>query len=217
MSMLPTKDVAAHGGVAVLKRVIDVVVALVLIVLVSPILLAIWIAVRADGGPGLFRHERIGLGGATFGCLKFRSMAARSEEVLVQHLHDNPEAQAEWAQFRKLRNDPRVTAIGRLLRGYSLDELPQLLNVLRGEMSLVGPRPVIQSELDQFYGPEGRACYLSVRPGLTGLWQVTGRSGTDYERRVALDTHYVRNVSAFSDAVILLRTVGVVFSQKGAY
>nr|WP_321983142.1 sugar transferase [uncultured Lichenicoccus sp.] len=205
------------GVAAVAKRAIDIVAATLLLVLISPVILAIWIAVRTDGGPALFRHERVGQGGASFACLKFRSMTIRSEEVLAQHLDGDVEAQAEWAQFRKLRRDPRVTGIGRMLRGYSLDELPQLVNVLRGEMSLVGPRPVVQSELDQFYGAEGRACYLSVRPGLTGLWQVTGRSETDYERRVALDTKYVQNVSALSDVMILLRTVAVVFSQKGAY
>ena len=208
-----------HGphGIVVAKRAVDIVVAILLLVIVSPVLLVLWVVVRADGGPALFRHERIGQGGVRFGCLKFRSMTIRSDEVLARHLQASAEARAEWSQFRKLRNDPRVTAVGRILRGYSLDELPQLLNVLRGEMSLVGPRPVVQSELDLFYGPEGRACYLSVRPGLTGLWQVTGRSGTGYEKRVELDTHYVRNVSVLSDAMILLRTVAVVFLQKGAY
>ena len=217
MTMFAAGD--RHGGEtgAVAKRAIDIVVAVLLLVIISPILLAIWVAVRVDGGPALFRHQRVGQGGVSFGCLKFRSMRVSSEEVLARHLSQSPEARAEWAQFRKLRCDPRVTRIGRILRGYSLDELPQLLNVVRGEMSLVGPRPVIRSELDEFYGPEGRACYLSVRPGLTGLWQVTGRSATDYERRVELDTHYVRNVSAMSDVVILFRTVAVVFSQKGAY
>ena len=199
------------------KRCIDLVVALLLIAIISPILLLLWIAVRADGGPAVFRHERIGKGGRAFPCLKFRSMTIRSEEVLDRHLASDPAAREEWERSRKLRADPRVTRIGRILRKYSLDELPQLVNVLRGDMSLVGPRPVVQSELDLFYGAEGLACYLSVRPGLTGLWQVTGRSNTDYQRRVELDTHYVRNVSATSDALILIRTVGVVFSQRGAY
>ncbi|WP_428374973.1 sugar transferase [Lichenicoccus sp.] len=218
MTMLAARGESERSGAAAIaKRATDIVVAILLIVIVSPVLLAIWIVVRADGGPALFRHERIGQGGARFACLKFRSMTLRSDAVLLRHLSENPQAQVEWAESRKLRHDPRVTGIGRVLRGYSLDELPQLVNVLRGEMSLVGPRPVVQSELDEFYGPEGKVCYLSVRPGLTGLWQVTGRSGTDYERRVALDTHYVRKMSAMSDAMILLRTVAVVFSQKGAY
>lgn len=199
------------------KRGNDVSVAAVLILVMSPILLTLWFLIRIDGGPALFRHERIGRGGRSFGCLKFRSMTVKSQEVLARHLEENPLARQEWHQFRKLRDDPRVTRIGRIIRAYSLDELPQLVNVLRGEMSLVGPRPVVQSELDQFYGAEGLGCYLSVRPGLTGLWQVTGRSETDYERRVALDTQYVQNVSALSDVLILLRTVGVVFSQKGAF
>ena len=143
-------------------------------------------------------------------------MCVDAEARLKAHLEENPEARAEWEANFKLRDDPRVTSIGGFLRRSSLDELPQLLNVLRGEMSLVGPRPVVQKEIDQYYG-EGATDYMSVRPGVTGLWQISGRSDTTYPERVAMDRHYARHWGVLQDLVIILLTVAVPFSRRGAY
>ena len=206
---------SAYGWVRT-KRVVDPAVALLLLALVAPLLLALWLLCRLDGGPSFFIHKRVGWLGREFGCLKFRTMVPDADAVLARHLAENPAAQLEWNAARKLTNDPRVTWIGRFLRATSLDELPQLLNVLCGDMSLVGPRPVVRTELKQFYTAEHRSAYLSVRPGLTGLWQVSGRSDVDYARRVALDTEYVRSASLGLDTQILLRTVAIVLLQKGA-
>ncbi|MBL6456674.1 sugar transferase [Belnapia sp. T6] len=199
------------------KRLIDLVGAVVLLALLSPIFLVLAIAACADGGPVFFAHRRIGRGGAEFGCLKFRSMRTDADRALRDLLARDPAARAEWEATRKLKADPRVTRIGRVLRSTSLDELPQLVNVLRGEMSLVGPRPVVRDELERFYAPRGAVQdYLSVRPGVTGPWQVGGRSDTGYEERVALDTDYVRHSSFVRDLHILLSTVGAVIRRQGA-
>jgi Undecaprenyl-phosphate galactose phosphotransferase WbaP len=196
------------------KRAFDVAAASLLIVVLSPLLLAIAIMVRRGGGPALYRHKRVGFGGRTFGCLKFRSMDINGDRILADLLANDADAAAEWAATQKLRNDPRVTPVGRFLRHTSLDELPQLLNVLRGEMSLVGPRPVVQSELG-FYG-ENADYYMLTRPGVTGLWQVSGRSDTTYAQRVRLDVWYVRNWSLWHDLAILMKTVPVVLLRRGA-
>jgi exopolysaccharide production protein ExoY len=189
-----------------LKRAADIAIALCALAIASPIMLIVAAILRlSDGGAAIFTHNRIGFGGATFRCYKFRTMVANSGEVLTQYLASNPEAAREWEEHRKLRNDPRITAFGRLLRKSSIDELPQLFNVLKGEMSCVGPRPIVAEELSR-YG-QNAPDYLSARPGLTGLWQVTGRSRTDYPSRVALDSKYVNNWSLWADAVILVRTV----------
>jgi lipopolysaccharide/colanic/teichoic acid biosynthesis glycosyltransferase len=200
-----------------LKRIFDVAGALALTVSLFPLLLVIAALVKADGGPVLFAHERVGLGGRRFRCLKFRSMVADSAERLQALLAADPEARAEWAATRKLKRDPRVTRIGRFLRASSLDERPQLLNVLRGEMSLVGPRPVMAAELAAQYGPAAAARYASVRPGITGLWQVSGRSDTSYAARVALDLRYLANPTLAGDLLILLRTPLAVLRRHGAY
>jgi lipopolysaccharide/colanic/teichoic acid biosynthesis glycosyltransferase len=150
-----------------------------------------------------------------FACYKFRTMVPDADHVLRKLLEDNPLLQAEWVRDHKLRHDPRVTGLGRFLRRTSLDELPQLLNVLRGEMSLVGPRPVVREELLRYGKNVGT--YLAARPGITGLWQVTGRNDTDYRRRVVLDTYYVRNQNLALDLYILAKTTGVVLSGNGAY
>lgn len=205
-----------HSPVAAAaKRALDVAGALGLLVALAPVFLVIALLVRRDGGPVLFAHSRVGRGGAPFGCLKFRSMVVDSQERLAAHLAANPEAREEWERTRKLKNDPRVTRVGRFLRATSLDELPQVFNVLRGEMSLVGPRPVQQAELEGFYGAAA-AYYMSVRPGITGLWQVSGRSETSYAQRVALDVAYVAKASFWGDVRILLRTPVAVLSRKGA-
>ena len=198
-----------------LKRAMDVLGAGAMLLVLAPVFVILSLIVRADGGPAFFAHRRVGRFGEGFGCLKFRSMVIDSQARLEALLASDPAARAEWDATRKLRNDPRVTRIGRFLRATSLDELPQIMNVLRGEMSLVGPRPVIQPELDRFYGAAAMH-YMSVRPGITGLWQVSGRSDTSYAQRVALDVAYVSSPSVWTDVKILLRTPVAVLSRRGA-
>ena len=198
------------------KRALDIIGAGLGLVLLSPFFLIVALMVRADGGPAFFAHQRVGRGGKLFGCLKFRSMVIDSQARLEALLASDPAARAEWEATRKLKNDPRITRIGRFLRSTSLDELPQLINVLRGEMSLVGPRPVQEAEIDRYYGASA-AHYMAVRPGITGLWQVSGRSETSYESRVALDVSYVSRPSLLADLSILLRTPVAVISRRGAH
>jgi Undecaprenyl-phosphate galactose phosphotransferase WbaP len=198
----------------IIKRVIDIIGSLALLVLFSPLFLVVALMVSLDGGPVFYRHKRIGRDGKLFGCLKFRTMILGAEACLNEYLSYHPEQRRKWEQDQKLAFDPRVTAIGNVLRRLSLDELPQLVNVLVGEMSLVGPRPVTEGEL-KHYGAAASA-YLAVRPGLTGPWQVSGRNDVSYATRVAMDEAYVRNFSLWNDIVILLRTPGVVLSKKGA-
>jgi len=198
------------------KRALDIIGAGVGLVLLAPFFLIVALMVRADGGPAFFAHQRVGRGGKLFGCLKFRSMVVDSQARLEALLANDPAARAEWEATRKLKNDPRITRIGRFLRSTSLDELPQLINVLRGEMSLVGPRPVQEAEIDRYYGASA-AHYMAVRPGITGLWQVSGRSETSYESRVALDVAYVSRPSLLADLSILLRTPVAVVSRRGAH
>jgi exopolysaccharide production protein ExoY len=188
--------------------------ALVLLVCASPLLLVIAWLIRRDGGPAMFSHFRVGCGGRVFACFKFRTMRADAEQVLQELLEQSPALRAQWERDHKLAEDPRVTPLGRWLRRSSMDELPQLLNVLRGEMALVGPRPITLDELHR-YGA-ARWHYLSVLPGITGLWQVSGRNGTGYERRIDLDQLYVKNRSAWLDLKILAKTVVVVFKREGA-
>ena len=198
------------------KRALDVIGAGLGLVLLAPFFLIVALMVRADGGPAFFAHQRVGRGGKLFGCLKFRSMVIDSQARLETLLANDPAARAEWEATRKLKNDPRITPIGRFLRSTSLDELPQLINVLRGEMSLVGPRPVPEAEIIRYYGASA-AHYMTVRPGITGLWQVSGRSETSYESRVALDVTYVSRPSLLADISILLRTPVAVLSRRGAH
>jgi lipopolysaccharide/colanic/teichoic acid biosynthesis glycosyltransferase len=194
----------------------NVAVAVVALAFVLPVLLAAALVVYAqDGGPVLFAHRRIGLNGRTFYCLKFRSMAVDAEARLAALLASDPVARAEWEQSHKLRNDPRVTRVGAFLRKTSLDELPQLLNVLRGDMSLVGPRPIVEAEVAR-YGRHFRA-YCAVKPGITGLWQVSGRNDTSYRKRVALDCVYARRRSLGLDAYIIVATLPAVLTRRGSY
>ena len=199
------------------KRAFDLVAASVLLLFLAPLLALVALKIRlADGGGVIFAHTRVGRHGQLFPCYKFRTMVANSAAVLAELLARDPVARAEWARDRKLRRDPRITGLGRFLRKTSLDELPQLLNVVRGEMSLVGPRPVVPDELE-LYG-EAKIYYLQVRPGLTGLWQISGRNDIDYERRVSLDAWYVRNWTLWYDILILFRTLAVVPGKgNGAY
>ncbi len=197
------------------KRVLDIVGAIVLAGVFSPLILAIMILMRREGDSIIYKHRRIGRDGRAFECLKFRTMVPNADQLLRELLERDPAIKAEWVRDHKLRCDPRVTRVGRFLRRTSLDELPQLWNVMRGEMSLVGPRPVVREELLR-YGRNARA-YLSAKPGITGLWQVKGRNDTDYRRRVVLDTYYVRNQNLLLDLYILLQTTRVVLGGSGAY
>ena len=197
------------------KLAFDVTAALLLLAAASPAMLLIAAMISADGGPVFYAQLRLGRGGLPFRCLKFRSMAVRSEQILAATLQRDPRAAAEWAVLHKLKRDPRVTPIGRWLRRTSLDELPQLLNVLRLEMSLVGPRPILPAESSR-YGDD-IAYYGCVRPGLTGLWQISGRSETSYRRKVHLDSWYVKNWTFARDLVILLRTIPSVLLRQGAF
>jgi lipopolysaccharide/colanic/teichoic acid biosynthesis glycosyltransferase len=186
-----------------------------LVILLSPVLLAIALLIWwHDGAPVLFAHFRVGCDGKLFRCIKFRTMVRDSDRLLAEVLRNDPAARSEWERDHKLRNDPRVTPIGRFLRRTSLDELPQLLNVARGEMNLVGPRPITVPELTR-YG-RIRWHYLSVRPGMTGLWQVSGRNNTTYEERVALDRRYVEQRTLWFDLEILLKTLRAVAAREGA-
>jgi Undecaprenyl-phosphate galactose phosphotransferase WbaP len=224
-SPLPGTHVSSHGpGEAdcsppvggALKRGFDIAFATVTLLLVAPLMvliaLSIWLH---DRGPVFYGQSRIGHRGRSFRCLKFRSMVPNADAVLRELLERDPEARLEWQTTHKLKDDPRCTAFGRFLRRTSLDELPQLINVMRGDMSLVGPRPIVLAET-RFYGNE-LAAYHRARPGVTGLWQVSGRSDTSYETRVNLDSRYVRDWSFGSDIAILMRTVAVVLSSKGSY
>jgi exopolysaccharide production protein ExoY len=197
------------------KRLIDIVLALSGILLLAPLLIICYFAtILSSSGPALFRHKRVGFNGKQFYCLKFRTMVPDASERLRALLETDPSAAAEWAATRKLKNDPRVTAIGALLRKSSLDELPQLFNVLRGEMSIVGPRPVTDEELERYATSVGS--YLACRPGITGLWQVSGRSTTTYSKRVACDTFYARNWSLALDAKIIVVTIPSLLLTDGA-
>ncbi len=197
------------------KRVFDVAAALVLMLLLSPLLVMVALLVMRDGGPCLYGHTRVGVDGRKFKCLKFRSMVRNADAVLKDLLASDAQARAEWAADFKLKNDVRVTRFGHFIRKTSIDELPQLWNVVRGDMSLVGPRPVVEKELER-YG-DSVSYYLEVLPGITGLWQVSGRNDTDYDTRVALDVAYVRNWTFGGDIVILFKTIGVVLRGRGAY
>jgi exopolysaccharide production protein ExoY len=191
-------------------------IAAIILVVLAPLLALIALSiVLQDGGPVLFGHQRLGRRGRPFVCLKFRTMAKDSEQRLAQLLAQDPEARAEWERDQKLRDDPRVTPLGRFLRRSSLDELPQLLNVIRGEMSLVGPRPIVQAEVRK-YGCRIRH-YYAVKPGITGLWQVSGRNDVSYRRRVAMDCFYARHRSLVLDGWLLLLTIPAVLVRRGSY
>jgi Undecaprenyl-phosphate galactose phosphotransferase WbaP len=200
----------------VIKRCADVILVLVSIplTLVTLSIVAVMVMLSSPG-PVLYSHRRIRKSGAFFSMWKFRTMCVNSAEVLDEYLTKNPKARTEWNETHKLRNDPRITPIGLFLRRYSLDELPQLWNVLVGQMSLVGPRPIVAAEVEK-YGDSFK-CYCRVKPGLTGLWQVSGRSELTYEERVALDCEYVQRWSLWNDLKILSKTFSSVINQDGAF
>lgn len=200
----------------ILKRAIDILLVLLAVPVLAPVLITVTLLVRLSSpGPIFFSHRRIRRNGAFFPMWKFRTMCNNSAEVLEDYLRRHPEARAEWRSTHKLRNDPRITPVGDFLRRYSLDELPQIWNVLTGKMSLVGPRPIVAAEVEK-YGTSF-ACYCRVKPGITGLWQVSGRSNLTYDQRVELDCHYVNQWSLLLDLQILAKTFRAVFTQRGAF
>ena len=212
--MLAYRDNLAQVGPRGIKLTFDLLVSVLVLLLCLPVFLIAGILIRRDGGRVFFGHKRMGAKAKSFSCLKFRTMVIDSSDVLRRLLECDPKARAEWDETQKLTNDPRVTGIGNLLRATSLDELPQLLNVLRREMSLVGPRPIVEQEVIR-YG-ENIPYYYGTKPGLTGLWQVSGRSDTSYVQRVQLDCWYVRNWSMWHDVAILTKTIPAVLLRKGA-
>ncbi len=213
--MLNLKNNLSSVSSRVIKRFFDLTLTSILLLLFVPVFIAIGLCVRNTGKQVIYGHERIGRNGKPFKCYKFRSMVENSQEALQNLLDTDPKAREEWNKDFKLKNDPRVTRCGDFLRKTSLDELPQLWNVLKGEMSLVGPRPVIDEEVKR-YG-EKAVFYYKAKPGITGLWQVSGRNDIDYESRIDLDVWYVRNWSLWNDLIILIRTVSVVLNRNGAY
>jgi exopolysaccharide production protein ExoY len=195
------------------KRIVDICLALILLPVLVPVIAVLWAMTRTDGGPGFFGHRRIGKNGKVFRCWKVRTMVPNAEERLVAYLANNPAAAEEWARDHKLTDDPRITKLGRFLRETSLDELPQIWNVLMGEMSFVGPRPVVRAEMRK-YG-HGRTAYLTMKPGITGLWQVSGRNDVSYDERVAMDIEYLQTVSLRTDIQLIAKTAGSVLNRTG--
>lgn len=206
------KNNQTRGG-RVGKRIFDLVTTAVFAPVVLPLCLVLACLVKLDGGPALFGHIRIGKNGRAFKCWKLRTMVVGAEAALLEHLRNNPEAEKEWKANYKLKKDPRITRIGRILRKTSLDELPQFWNVIVGDMSLVGPRPVVRSELRKYGGM--RPAYLLMKPGLTGLWQVSGRNKVSYEERAEMDADYMRTSSLLLDFRIILKTCVVMLQRTG--
>ncbi|RPI95345.1 MAG: lipid carrier--UDP-N-acetylgalactosaminyltransferase [Chloroflexi bacterium] len=199
-----------------LKRTMDIVITLTLGLALLPILLFVALLIHLDApGPIFYTQERLGKDGHKIRIYKFRSMHVNADKVLAEYLAENPSAREEWLRNQKLRNDPRVTRTGKWIRQFSIDEIPQLFNVLKGDMSVVGPRPIML-EQKALYG-HGIDLYRSVRPGLTGFWQVSGRNHTSFHQRTLFDIYYIRNWSVWLDIHILFRTVWVVLSRDGAY
>ncbi|MCR5605802.1 MAG: exopolysaccharide biosynthesis polyprenyl glycosylphosphotransferase, partial [Treponema sp.] len=205
-----------RGGSLLVKRIVDLLILLAMSPLVIPIVLIVSIIVKISSpGPIFYGHKRVGKDGKEFKCWKFRSMVINADKMLDKILEEHPEMREEWERDRKFTHDPRVTKIGKILRKTSIDELPQLWNVLVGEMSFIGPRPVTSPELAK-YGDKANFI-LSVLPGLSGMWQISGRSTTGYEERITLDSYYIQNWSVWLDLWIIIKTVWVVLKGKGAY
>lgn len=203
--------VRAYSGMP--KRALDIVFCILVLPLLLPVLVVLYVLVRMDGGPAFYGHTRIGRNGKPFKCWKMRTMVVDADKRLKQYLSDHPAAAAEWRDSFKLNNDPRITRLGAFLRASSLDEIPQFFNVLRGEMSVVGPRPVTRSELSR-YG-DSKWAYLGVKPGITGLWQVSGRNNVSYAERVEMDVDYCRDMGPLLDTLTILRTFGAVMGRTG--
>jgi Undecaprenyl-phosphate galactose phosphotransferase WbaP len=200
----------------ILKRLMDLGTIIIGGIFAFPFLLVIAILIKLSSpGPALYKHKRLGVNGKEISIFKFRSMVTNADETLKTMLESDPELRKEWEKNYKLKDDPRITKIGRFLRRTSLDEFPQIINVLKGEMSLIGPRPITEEEIEK-YGEDYNRIF-SVKPGMTGLWQVSGRSDTDYNERVFYDTYYIQSWSLWLDIWILLKTVGAVVHGRGAY
>ncbi|HHY80982.1 MAG TPA: sugar transferase [Thermoanaerobacter sp.] len=214
--ILKIKDVLIGGPTAKLKRLLDFSLSLFLIIILAPLFILISILIKLTSpGPVFFKHKRLGLNGKVIEVYKFRTMIVNAEEVLQKILEENPVLKEEYEKTFKLKNDPRLTKIGKFLRKTSLDELPQLFNVLKGDMSLVGPRPIVLEEIDKY--KEHGKYLLRVLPGVTGLWQVSGRNDVDYEERVKMDMYYIMNWSLWLDINILFKTIPAVIKRSGAY
>lgn len=208
-------DSAPDGNEFSVKRLFDIVAASLGLLFLAPLLLLVWAAIRLqDGKPALYSQPRWGLNGETFECFKLRSMVPNAAEKLQAVLDANPDAQREWDLTQKLTNDPRITPLGKIIRATSIDELPQLMNIIKGDMSIVGPRPIPLYERPK-YGEDFQH-YASVRPGLTGLWQTSGRSNTTYSERIQLDKKYVQTRTFWGDIWIILKTVPAVVFSVGA-
>jgi lipopolysaccharide/colanic/teichoic acid biosynthesis glycosyltransferase len=208
------EDIETDPARSIRKRIMDVVMASVMLAFFSPLMGIIYLLVKRDGGPAIFVQDRVGKDGVLFPCYKFRTMAPNAEELLETLLVCNEQFRKDWAAERKLRSDPRITPLGAFLRRKSFDEFPQLINVIRGDMSLVGPRPITPDEVEK-YGDNIRY-YLRTRPGLTGAWQVSGRNDVSYEKRVELDVEYTSRWSWSGDFSILFKTLGAVLNERGA-
>lgn len=216
MIVLKVKNNLSEPINVLLKRLIDIVGGMVCLIIGMPLLVTLALIIRIESpGPIIFSHRRIGQNGREFNCYKFRTMVDNAQKILDQILKSDPAIRQEWENNYKLKKDPRITRIGSWLRKTSLDELPQIINVLKGEMSLVGPRPIVQNEVPKF--GENIEYFYQVKPGITGLWQVSGRNDINYETRVGLEAWYVQNWSLWLDLTILVRTCGVVFNGNGAY
>lgn len=199
------------------KRMFDIAFSFTALLALMPLFFLIALAIRfTSKGKSVYSHERVGRGGKPFRCYKFRTMFADADARLKDILDQCPEMRAEWEKSHKLKNDPRVTPVGAFLRKTSLDELPQFWNVLVGDLSIVGPRPVVKAEIKKFYGPSA-ARILSIRPGITGLWQVSGRSNTSYATRIQLDEEYIGKQSIWFDLKLILKTLPSMISRRGAY
>jgi len=200
----------------VIKRIMDVLFVLVGGILILPFLLIIAFLIKiTSSGPVLYKHKRLGRNGKPFNTYKFRTMKKNAEQLLEELLKSDPAIREEWEKYHKLKNDPRVTAVGKVLRHFSLDEFPQLINIIKGEMSLVGPRPIVDDEIEK-YGDDFDRIF-SIKPGLTGLWQVSGRSDTNYSERISYDTYYLQSWSAWLDLWIILKTFSSIIIGRGAY
>lgn len=199
------------------KRIFDFCFSLLVLLFSFPLFIIIGIIIRCtSNGPIFYFQERIGRGGVPFKCYKFRTMHPDAEDRLQLILASDPQKKDEWQNNHKLKNDPRITSIGKFLRKTSLDEFPQFWNVIRGDLSVVGPRPVVHEEIVYHYGPKAYKI-LSIRPGLTGIWQVSGRGTTGYTKRILLDEHYVDTRSFILDIKIILKTIPSMITAKGAY
>ena len=204
-----------RATLTIVKRVFDILLSAFALLLLAPVLLLLYIMTAIDGGPAFFPSKRVGKSGIVFDCFKFRTMRVDANAHLNDLIEKDPELEKEWLTNFKLENDPRITSVGRFLRKTSLDELPQLFNVLKGDMSLVGPRPILLDEVEQ-YGNQ-LVDYQSIKPGITGMWQVNGRSNLSYNKRIELNKWYIRNWTLWLDVTILIKTIPAVLFGKSAH